>query len=133
MGLETIAPAGTPADLNADWPLVSDGLSTTDDHLRNIKLVLKNLNTDFLAISKVTVGLGNVSNYSNTTVITGAADTKFVLPSAVRAVFGTVKQTATYATSELALASIPAGSLFERIEQVGSGGPWRAYYYKLSL
>lgn len=42
MPLETIDDNSTPDDLNKDWPLATDQVKKGDDHIRNLKTVLKN-------------------------------------------------------------------------------------------
>lgn len=46
MGLETSDPNSRPDVLNAAWPLANDPLNRGDDHLRLLKVVLKNFHTD---------------------------------------------------------------------------------------
>jgi len=133
MAVETISVDSNITLLNDLWPLISDPMSEGDNHIRLIKTLLLRFYVEFEALSKSDVGLANVANYGTTTVIKAASESVYVLPSAVRAVFGVVKQTATFTSLEEAMGSLSAGSLVSRAEQVGTGGPWRVYYYELSL
>jgi hypothetical protein len=45
MPLESITSTSKPTDLNESWPLASDTKSEGDDHIRNIKKVVKNFYT----------------------------------------------------------------------------------------
>lgn len=47
MGLETITPSSQPDELNNQWPAGADPKNQGDDHIRNIKTVLKNFYTSF--------------------------------------------------------------------------------------
>lgn len=49
MGLETIPTDAKPDTLNNSWPLTGDAKKEGDNHIRNIKTVLKNFYTDFVA------------------------------------------------------------------------------------
>ena len=114
-------------------PTATDPFSEGDDHIRNIKITLKNFFTDFTNRTKAQIGLGNVQNYGVATAITGGADNEYVTPANIVSFFGTLNETATFPTSEEAIAAVPQGAIFSTIRQVSTNGPWRAFYYNIDL
>lgn len=63
---DNINDSSTPADLNVDWPLASDPKSEGDNHFRNIKRVLQNLQN--------VLNLGNLRAGSVPAVFGGKVD-----------------------------------------------------------